>query len=121
MSKKTKFTIAVSLIVQAITLSVVFIILCFKKKSISGAFLAVAAMSGTAGGFLLHKLKQEEKEEFDPEELLNCDDEIGLDECSDDVDEADIASALSSDDEPIKQHIEIPREDVVSDSEFELG
>ena len=54
MFKKTKLYVGVSLIVQAVTSLVMFFILLGKKKSIAAAFLALAAVSGAAGGYLLY-------------------------------------------------------------------
>lgn len=114
MFKKSKLHVAVSLMVQSVTMFVLFIILAVKKKSIAGAFLAVAAIEGSAGAYLLCQLKKEKKEEFDPDEAL------GEDSDNIDIDEADIASDLSRhDDDEGRDNIEIPKEDVVSTEEFD--
>ena len=57
--KKTRLFVGIALIVQAISFVFMFIILCAKKKSIAAAFLAVAAMEGCAGGYLLWQYKQD--------------------------------------------------------------
>ena len=57
MFKKSRLYIAIALLVQSIAFFVMFLILCAKKKSISAAFLAVAAMGGALGGYLLYKEK----------------------------------------------------------------
>lgn len=59
MLKKTKLYVAVALMVQAISLFALFLSLWAKKKSIAGAFLAVATLEGAAGGYLLWQAKQE--------------------------------------------------------------
>jgi hypothetical protein len=72
MFKKTKLYVGVSLLVQAVCSVVMFFILLGKKKSIAGAFLALAAVSGAAGGYLLYDCKQEEELSFG---CVGCDDE----------------------------------------------
>lgn len=57
--KKTRLYIGITLVVQAFAFAIMFIILCAKKKSIAAAFLAVAAMEGAAGGYLLWQYKQD--------------------------------------------------------------
>ena len=49
MNKRTKFYIGVSLVISAITATVVFISLCFKKKSALAAIAALAATEGLVG------------------------------------------------------------------------
>lgn len=72
MFKKTKLYVGVSLLVQAVCSVVMFFILLGKKKSVAGAFLALAAISGAAGGYLLYDCKQEEELSFG---CVGCDDE----------------------------------------------
>lgn len=87
MLKNNKLYIAMSLLVSAFTSLVTFFVLLFKKKSIAGAFLAVAAISGTVGSYLLYECKQSGElkkedgcccDECDPEngeeEECDCDD-----------------------------------------------
>ena len=57
--KKTRLYVGIALVVQAFAFAIMFIILCAKKKSIAAAFLAVAAMEGAAGGYLLWQYKQD--------------------------------------------------------------
>lgn len=59
MLKKTKLYVAIALMVQSISLFALFLSLWAKKKSIAGAFLAVAALEGATGGYLLWQMKQE--------------------------------------------------------------
>ncbi len=95
MFKKTKLFVGVSLIVQAFSAIVMFFILIGKKKSIAGAFLALAAISGAAGGYLLYDCKQEEDELsfgcLDCEEDYDCCD---CDCCECDDDEMDVDGDL---------------------------
>ena len=72
MFKKTKLYVGISLLVQAVSSVVMFFILLGKKKSIAGAFLALAAVSGAAGGYLLYDCKQDEELSFG---CVGCDDE----------------------------------------------
>ena len=60
--KKTRLYVGIALVVQAVSFAIMFIILCAKKKSIAAAFLAVAAMEGCAGGYLLWQYKEDMKE-----------------------------------------------------------
>ena len=86
MFKKTKLFVGVSLLVQAVTAVVMFFILLGKKKSIAGAFLALAALTGAAGGYILYDCKKEEELSFgclDCEEDYDCCD---CDCCGHDID-----------------------------------
>lgn len=69
MLKKTRLYVGIALIVQAFSSLFMFLILCTKKKSVASAFLAVAAMNGVAGAYLLYQHKSElkaDEEGFDP-------------------------------------------------------
>ncbi len=68
MIKKTRLFVGIALVVQAFSFLFMFLILCVKKKSIAAAFLAVAAMEGLCGAYLLYQEKTDmkEAEEFDP-------------------------------------------------------
>ena len=68
MLKKSKLVVAVALIVQSLTFFILFCILWGKKKSLAGAFLAVSAMGGVTGAYLIVQMKKEIAEtsiEFD--------------------------------------------------------
>lgn len=68
MLKKSRLVVAVSLLVQSFTFFALFCILWAKKKSLAGAFLAVAAMGGATGAYLIVQMKKEIAEtsvEFD--------------------------------------------------------
>ena len=62
MLKKSRLSVSIALLVQSFTLFILFLILCVKKKSIAAAFLAVSAMEGVAGGYLLREAKEELEE-----------------------------------------------------------
>ena len=98
MLKKSRLVVSMALLVQSFTLFILFIILCVKKKSIAAAFLAVSAMEGVAGAYLLHEAKEElEENDFDPSDYL--DDDIFPDE------------ELELDDEMLKSDLAHGRED----------
>ncbi len=81
MIKKTRLYVGISLVVQAFSCLFMFLILCTKKKSIAAAFLAVAAMNGVAGAYLLYQHKSElEEEEFDPSRFFETDDDFTFDD-----------------------------------------
>lgn len=83
MNKKVKFTVAVSMLVQAVSFVVVFFILAGKKKSLAKAFLAMAAVGGVAGTGLMISYLKDEKEslEFDDDFLFDEWDDCDCDEC----------------------------------------
>ena len=56
MLKRSRFYVAIALIVQAVTLSVLFIFFLFKKKSVAAALLAIAALEGATGAYLLAQI-----------------------------------------------------------------
>ena len=112
--KETRLYIALALMVQAFAFFIMFIILCAKKKSIAGAFLAVSAMEGGTAALLLAQMREEVGDEYDAvEDALDDADE-------EDFDPADILSDLNygdDDDEDVPAR-EIPREESVSEDEF---
>ena len=75
MFKKTKLYVGVSLLVQAISAVFMFLILVGKKKSISGAFMALATVCGVAGAYILYDCKKDEELSFgclDVDEDYDC-------------------------------------------------
>lgn len=70
MFKRSRLFVAIALLVQSFAFFIMFIILCAKKKSISAAFLAVSAMGGVAGGYLLYQEKLDWDEEMKFDALL---------------------------------------------------
>lgn len=75
MLRETRLHVAVALMVQAVSFVFMFLILCAKKRSIAAAFLAVAAMNGVAGGYLLRQIYEEESydSENDDSVAVGCD------------------------------------------------
>ncbi len=100
-----KFIIGVALCVQAFSCLIMFLILCTRKKSISAAFLAVAAMEGVAGAYMLKQYKDEENE-F----LKKLKDEIWSDDDFD-LDEDVLRDSLADDDEDIQVDTEATEAD----------
>ncbi|MBE6642219.1 MAG: hypothetical protein E7615_01040 [Ruminococcaceae bacterium] len=92
MKKKTLLYAGISLIVQSVSMAVLFFLLLPKKKSLANTFLAMSAIGGIAGGICLYKhakkVKEEREfiEEFLGSEELGEDMEILTDE---EVDEAE--------------------------------
>jgi hypothetical protein len=86
MFKKTKLYVGVSLLVQAVSAVFMFFILLGKKKSLAGAFMALATVCGVAGGYLLYDCKKYEELAFaclDFDEDYDCCD---CDCCDGDID-----------------------------------
>ena len=111
MIKKTRFYVGISLVVQAFTCLFMFLILCTKKKSVASAFLAVAAMNGVAGAYLLYQCKEEKKSKFDPSLYYNEDDEF-------DFDDSMINSDVYGDDSGTVT-FEIPTDDEATEADFQ--
>ncbi len=99
MFKKTKLYVGVSLVVQAVCSVTMFFILLGKKKSVAGAFLALAAISGAAGGYLLYDCKQEEELSFG---CVGCDDD-DCDCCEFGCDDDDFDGDLFARDEEVTE------------------
>ncbi len=95
MYKKTAFYAGITLLVQAVSMAILFFFLVAKKKNFASVLLAMSAASGITGGFLLYKHAKRVKDEEDllseflgddEYEYTNGDMEILTD---DDVDEAE--------------------------------
>ena len=114
MFKKSRFFVAVALLVQAFSSFIMFIILCARKKSISAAFLAVATMEAAAGAYLLYQEKQEWDEQMSLDDYLD-DSEFELD---DSILECDLRHGKDDDEMYEETEIAVPKEDVVSEDEF---
>ena len=54
-----------------------------KKKSLAGAFMALATVCGVAGGYLLYDCKKDEELSFG---CLDCDEDYDCCECGEDID-----------------------------------
>ncbi len=68
MMKKTAFYAGITLLVQSVSMAILFFLLFAKKKSLATVLLAMSAAGGITGGFLLYKHAKRVKEE---EELLS--------------------------------------------------
>ena len=79
MFKKTKLYVGVSLLVQAVSAVFMFFILLGKKKSLAGAFMALATVCGVAGAYLLYDCKKDEELSFG---CLDCDEDYDCLDCS---------------------------------------
>ena len=96
MKRRTRFTIGVALVVSAVTTLISFLVLCFKKKNIWAAILAVAAAESALGFALIEDKipakitfrRKSAEEELPPEEIVV---EVPLDEVS--PENADTAEA----------------------------
>ena len=65
MSKKTAFYAGITLVIQSISFAVLFLLLYSKKRSLAAVLLALSAVGGVAGGYLLYKHSKSVKEEED--------------------------------------------------------
>ena len=65
MVKKTAFYAGITLIVQSVTMAVLFFLLFARKKNLATVLLALSAAGGIAGGWLLYKHAKRVKEEED--------------------------------------------------------
>lgn len=82
--KTTKFIAGVALLVQSLSALVMFFITLGKKRS-SGAWLALSAITGAAGGYLVYDSKKVDDEDLsddgdDGEEDETEEDDIDIDE-----------------------------------------
>ena len=114
MLKKSRFFVAVALLVQAFTSLIMFIILCAKKKSISLAFLAVATMETAAGAYLLYQEKQEWDEQISFDDYLD-DSDFELD---DSYLGYDLRHGKDDDEMYEENEIHIEKDETVSEDEF---
>lgn len=114
MFKKSRFFVAIALMVQAFSAFIMFIILCAKKKSISAAFLALAAMEAATGAYLLYQEKLELEEEMSLDEYFD-DDDFELD---DSLMGCDLRHGKDDDEMYEENEMSVPKEDAVSEEEF---
>lgn len=94
MYKKTAFYAGITLLIQSISMAVLFFLLFAKKKSLATVLLAMSAAGGIAGGYLLYKNSNKVKEEEKLiDEFLSCDIPENYDDVSiltdDEVDESE--------------------------------
>lgn len=98
MKKQTRLFAGIALLVNACTSLILFFILLGKKKGIAGAFAAVAALSGAAGGYLLYEekvidaLKEKKCENCDCEncDCVNCEENSENEDDELDIGEEDL-------------------------------
>ena len=78
LDKKQRHIIGISLVFSAISLMISFIVLCFKKKSLLSAVLALAAVEGIVGLSMVKDIelpkKKTEEDEEEPSELFEDED-----------------------------------------------
>lgn len=65
MYKRTAFYAGITLIIQSVSMAVLFFLLFAKKKNIATVLLAMSAAGGITGGVLLYKHSKRVKEEED--------------------------------------------------------
>jgi len=81
MMKKTAFYAGITLLVQSVSMLVLFFLLFAKKKNLATVLLAMSAAGGITGGFLLYKHAKRVKAEEDLlTEFLGDDEYIGDDD-----------------------------------------
>ena len=64
--KQSEQIMAISLLVAAVSMVTVFITVCVRRKSLAKALLAVAAMEGAIGTFILWRQSAEERRSARP-------------------------------------------------------
>ena len=80
---KSKFTIGLVLIIQSISFLIMSIAQWNKRKSLSGAFLAISALGGVVGAILLVKSASAENERLTVLDSL-CGDYLDIDNFNED-------------------------------------
>ena len=65
MYKKTAFYAGIALLVQSVSMAILFFFLVAKKKNLASVLLAMSAAGGIAGGILLYKHAKDVKKEED--------------------------------------------------------
>ena len=118
LDKKQRHIIGISLVFSAISLMLSFIVLCFKKKSLLSAVLALAAAEGIVGLSMIKDMelpKKEDDEEEEPSELFEDEDLADA--------EAIIDAELSQRNDgeapvPPNAKREIPKYDEASEADF---
>ncbi len=103
--KKSKLYIGITLVVQSITFLALFIMLYSKKRSFASAFLALAGIGGTFGGYLLYLAGKEEEEES--KEYSDYLERVFHEDYPEDDDETEAS-----------ERIEIEPDETVDESEF---
>lgn len=83
MIRKSRLFVGIALVVQAVSFVALFLIFAARKRSLAAGFLAVAALEGTAGTYLLWQYKEEARSKDTLGDLCNdsfFDDDFDLDE-----------------------------------------
>lgn len=121
--KQSKQVLAISLIVAAISMVAVFLSVCIRKKSLAKALLAVAAMEGAIGAFILWQQDFEDRRAAAPrfsfdgpdEELFDTEEADEVEDQMTDV----LGSHTATDREPSGKPIfSIPVDDEASEADF---
>ena len=98
LKKTDKQLCGLTLLGAALSLTIVFIILCFKKKSVPKAILAIAAVNSIAGAWLLVGKTPSLTLTFSPDDVELFDDDDEADEVVDAI--RDTLSKNGSDSQP---------------------
>ena len=80
MIKKTAFYAGITLVIQSVSMMVLFFLLFAKKKNLATVLLAMSAAGGIAGGILLYKHAERVKAEEDLLSEFLGDDEYTYDD-----------------------------------------
>ena len=86
--KTTKFFAGVALLVQSLSAVIMFFITLGKKKSSSGAWLALATITGAAGGYLVYDSKK--YDDLVDKECDDCPCDGDCDDCPCDASDDDV-------------------------------
>lgn len=117
MLKKTRFYVAISLMVQAVTLVILFLALWARKKSVSRALLAIAAAEGAASLFLFWLHLRDPETELYEGATGNYD---FFDDDDFEIDESILTADLRRDEEEKASSItDIPRDEDASEADFQ--
>ena len=104
MFKKCKFNIGLTLLVQSASFVILFFMLYNKKRSLANTFLALSAIGGIAGAYLVLKEAKNEVEACEQAAKDACEYECGDDDlfCFDECENCDgnCSECTGSSDEP---------------------
>ena len=125
--KKFRLVAAIVLLIQACYSFILFLVLAVKNRSVAYAFLAMAGITGIAGGWMLsmHRLEEiaEQKDFHDLMRRYNddCFDDDDIGDFSFDDDDDDVFDDDDDDDfcDRCKPHHDIPVDDTVDETEFD--
>ena len=131
MFKKYRFHIGLTLLVQSASFIILFFMLYKKKKSLANTFLALSAVGGITGAYLVLKEAKSEVEACeqaakDACENGICGDEYDFDACEECMGECDGCIVIDPEceitieeyieEEPVIEEIEAAAEEVVEDA-----